>query len=81
MTQLQFLLRYDDCLDVRGLHRARGSGAADTCAWLLDLCVARDRGCLQECVSHLLCAGVGWLLTHVQADPDGHICAGEHRAV
>ena len=81
MTQLQFLLWYDNCLDMHGLCCARGSGVADMHAWLLDLCIACDRGCCWEHASHLLCAGVGWLLTHVQADPDGHICAGKHRMV
>ena len=81
MMQLQFLLRYDDCLDVRGLHHAWGSGAADARGWLLDLCVTHDQGCRQEHASRLLCAEAGWLLTRVQADPDRHICAGEHHAV
>ena len=46
--QLQFLLRYDDCLDMRGLHPARGSRAADAHAWSA-LC-AGERGGRRMCV-------------------------------
>ena len=70
-------------LDVRGPVRCvGGAGWADVRAHLLDLCVACDRGRRRERALRLLCAGqlAGWL-TRTWADPDGHICAGERRAV
>ena len=79
--QLRFLQQYDNCLDMSGLCHAWGSGVADMCVQLLDLCIACNWGHHWECVLSLLCTGVGWLLTCVRADPDGYICAGEHHVV
>ena len=56
--QLKFLLQYGDCLDMPGLCCALGSGGADLCVQLLDLCIARDWGCRRECAS--CCCALGW---------------------
>ena len=56
--QLKFLLQYGDCLDVPGLRHALGSGGADLCVQLLDLCVTHDRGCRWERAS--CCCAPGW---------------------
>ena len=56
--QLKFLLWYGNCLYMPGLRCVWGSGGADLCVQLLDLCIARDRGHRRE--RALCCCAPGW---------------------